>query len=516
MIISQKIKANDLELRCLSIEEVGETYLAWLNDPLVNQYLEVRHSPPKSVAELRQFVSEINASENILLLGMFIQNGSVHIGNIKLGPIDRWHHRADIGVICGERSEWGKGYATMAIRLLSDFAEQQLGLQRLSAGCYSVNKRSARAFEKAGFKLEATIQSYWQLSDGRRIDELWLGRVKHLSKDIPDVWNGGIIKKIIFVGGGMLMVRCMERARELGFDVGAFLAERHASQRLTDDSTLVEILMARQLSHRVLEDVDQVDPIALDAGPGRSLALCFGPAWIFPSAVIRRFDAGMLNFNGIPIPRYMGGAHYTWQILNNHRYSGCHIQLITDNIDRGDILLSQNFELPQTIDTPMAYFQENDLKGFEFINSFLNMIRSGLDMQRRSFSAIEPDRLYFPRLDTRENGWIDWSWSAEEILRFCNAFSSPYPGASTHYQGRRLLVKKISIIVDKEHAFFHPYCAGLIVRKDTDSFVVAVRNGLLRVESWEYDGNSRFIKVGQRLDTSPEQLTRSRLFHAWP
>ena len=53
----------------------------------------------------------------------------------------------------------------------------------------------------------------------------------------------------------------------------------------------------------------------------------------------------MLNFNGIPVPKYLGGAHYTWQILNSDKSGGNVLQEITENIDKGPILKSDYYEL---------------------------------------------------------------------------------------------------------------------------------------------------------------------------
>lgn len=513
MLIDQCLRTSGLELRCLHEGDVGDVYLGWLNDPLVNQYLEVRHAPPQSVAELRQFVSDVNASPDNLLLGMFTQNGRRHIGNIKLGSIN-WHHRrADIGIICGERAEWGKGYATTAIRLLSDFAEQQLDLRRLAAGCYSGNEGSLRAFQKAGFTLEATLPDYWQLSDGSTVSQHLLGRVR-ATKTSPtsSAWTAGTVDTLVFIGGGMLMVRCMERARALGFRTGALLAERHASEILGNGQTLATLLSDKKQPYRVLAAADQVDPAALFAEPGHALALCFGPAWIFPNVVIERFTAGMLNFNGIPIPRYLGGAHYTWQILNEYRRSGCHIQQITADVDRGDLLLSANFDLPATAGTPAAYFEANDAISYDFLDGFLTKLVRSESLHPRRFETVNSERLYFPRLTTRDNGWIDWSWSGVEIMRFCLAFAAPYPGASTYYQGHRLYVKQARLVRDAEHASFHPFCTGLIVRKQADSFTVVVRDDLLCIEDWFLEGDGPALKEGERLYTDSEQLAYARLY----
>ncbi|HEY1157453.1 MAG TPA: GNAT family protein, partial [Arthrobacter sp.] len=100
-----------------------------------------------------------------LFAGIFLREGDRHIGNIKLGPINVHHRRADIGLLVGDRACWGKGYASEAIAILSDFAFGRLGLHRLTAGMYAENEGSARAFEKAGYAREGLLRGHW-LCDG--------------------------------------------------------------------------------------------------------------------------------------------------------------------------------------------------------------------------------------------------------------------------------------------------------------------------------------------------------------
>ncbi|MCH2132773.1 MAG: GNAT family N-acetyltransferase [Phycisphaerales bacterium] len=152
MIIEQPIRTPRLELRSLAPGDANETYLAWLHDPEVNQYLEIRHDPP-GLESLSSFIKQMNESKQELLLGICVKDGS-HVGNIKLGPIDSGDHRAAIGILIGDRAWWGKGVATEAIEALTQYAFEELSLHRVEAGCYESNIGSARAFEKAGWSIE--------------------------------------------------------------------------------------------------------------------------------------------------------------------------------------------------------------------------------------------------------------------------------------------------------------------------------------------------------------------------
>jgi ribosomal-protein-alanine N-acetyltransferase len=178
MIIEYPLVESNIFLRVLSRGDVTTRYLSWLSDPEVLRYLELRFSPPQTLVDLECFVNEVNNSDNSLMLGIFLNSDKIHIGNIKLGPIDRNHSTCDIGLLIGDRAYWGKGFASKAIKLLSDYAFKELGLIKLTAGCYGSNEGSRRAFLNVGFLEEGRRTAQYCLG-GQREDAVLLGKVNH-------------------------------------------------------------------------------------------------------------------------------------------------------------------------------------------------------------------------------------------------------------------------------------------------------------------------------------------------
>lgn len=182
MKADQPLVGKSIYLRSLNPDDASPAYLSWLCDPEINRYLEVRFMPSQTLAQLRDFIETTAGSNDSLLLGMFLNDDNRHIGNIKLGPVD-WNHRtADIGLLVGDREQWGKSFATTAIALVSQYAFRELKLAKLTAGCYAENRGSMNAFFKAGFVQEGTKVSQWQVGE-RRQDGIMLGMVN------PDLAN---------------------------------------------------------------------------------------------------------------------------------------------------------------------------------------------------------------------------------------------------------------------------------------------------------------------------------------
>ncbi len=170
MAISGKIQGEHLYLRALGPAEVTQRYLDWMRDPQVNRYLESRFGT-HTLESLRSFVTAMNESPDNYLFGMFLEPQGEHIGNIKIGGISQQHRHADVGLIVGAKTAWGKGYGTEAIRLVTRHAFEELGLNKLYAGMYAENAGSARAFLKAGYR-EIGILKKHVLCNGRFVDSL--------------------------------------------------------------------------------------------------------------------------------------------------------------------------------------------------------------------------------------------------------------------------------------------------------------------------------------------------------
>jgi RimJ/RimL family protein N-acetyltransferase len=166
-------RGGAIHLRPLTLADVGERYVAWLNDPAVNRFLETRHQV-QTLETVRSFVAVNSGRADRRLFAICLNETERHIGNIKVGPIKPNHALADVSLFIGERDCWGKGYATEAITLASRFAFAQMPVVKLSASFYATNVASIRAFLKAGYREEGLRRRHYLL-DGKLSDIVELG-----------------------------------------------------------------------------------------------------------------------------------------------------------------------------------------------------------------------------------------------------------------------------------------------------------------------------------------------------
>lgn len=176
-MITPDIPGTNLTLRCLEETHASDSYLSWMQDPEVNQYLESRHST-HTVGDLRAYINEMRASTHSYLFGIFTADDGLHRGNIKLGPISEEHNSAAIGIILGDTSVWGRGYASEAIGMLTGWAFRELKIEKLWAGAYAENQGSVRAFERNDYVIEGLQRQHVNLTTGGRGDVVLLGKIR--------------------------------------------------------------------------------------------------------------------------------------------------------------------------------------------------------------------------------------------------------------------------------------------------------------------------------------------------
>jgi RimJ/RimL family protein N-acetyltransferase len=169
-----KIVGKGIYIRPIALSDVTERYLSWMNDPEVNQYLESRFYP-QTLESIREFVQSKIGSDRDHLFAICKQDDDRHVGNIKVGPIDFHHRCAELGLLVGDKSEWGKGVASEAIRLVTQFSFEELKLNKLRAGAYAPNQGSIAAFLRCGFTQEGRFKNYFSIGDDQFCDGIQFG-----------------------------------------------------------------------------------------------------------------------------------------------------------------------------------------------------------------------------------------------------------------------------------------------------------------------------------------------------
>ncbi len=108
MIKLDFIESDRLHLEPISLKFLSKKYIDWLNDREVNKYLESGGN--YEFDSLKTYI--LNHQNNkTLFWAISIKSSKQHIGNIKIDPVDIKNNSAELGIMIGDKNEWGKGYA---------------------------------------------------------------------------------------------------------------------------------------------------------------------------------------------------------------------------------------------------------------------------------------------------------------------------------------------------------------------------------------------------------------------
>ena len=148
-----------------------------MNDPEVtaNMLISATFSEADIAESIRNRIESLEKRERYSLAVTLKEAGTL-IGMCSLSRVS-WEHMHGELVYGLGKAFWGKGYMTEAARRMVRFGFEELGLERISVGCFARNKASARIIEKLGFTPEGLARHAY-CKDGEFLDELRFGMIR--------------------------------------------------------------------------------------------------------------------------------------------------------------------------------------------------------------------------------------------------------------------------------------------------------------------------------------------------
>lgn len=164
-----EIQTSRLILRPLSMTHCSEQYVSWLNDPAVYAFLESRGG--YSLDLLRIYIKNV-VDTKVLMWAIHLRYDNLHIGNLKIDPVDRANSSGEYGILMGERDHWGKGYAREASEAVIDYCfTMDRPLEKITLGVVRDNTRAVELYRSMGFIEENTLKDH-SFKDGKYSDVL--------------------------------------------------------------------------------------------------------------------------------------------------------------------------------------------------------------------------------------------------------------------------------------------------------------------------------------------------------
>lgn len=150
--VSAVLRGENVYLTPLDVTN-AEIARAWINDPDVNTWLLTGTIPLSREAELTFYAA---AEENARLRTGFVfeihlREDGRYVGNCGLEHVDLVHRNAEVGILIGDREDWGQGIGGDAIVTLLRFAFETLGLHAAQISVFEGNTRAHELYRRLGF-----------------------------------------------------------------------------------------------------------------------------------------------------------------------------------------------------------------------------------------------------------------------------------------------------------------------------------------------------------------------------
>lgn len=160
------ITTDRLTLKPLSLDHLSQDYVNWLNDHEVYRYLETGGN--YTIEMLNDYLEDV-VKKDIYFWGIHLKSNDLHIGNIKIDPINKRHGLAEYGIMMGRKSEWGQGYSKEATIAVINFCFNDLNIRKLTLGVVADNQAAFALYKKLGFVIEGEYKKHG-LYEGKYCD----------------------------------------------------------------------------------------------------------------------------------------------------------------------------------------------------------------------------------------------------------------------------------------------------------------------------------------------------------
>ncbi len=177
---------------------------------------------------------------------------------------------------------------------------------------------------------------------------------------------------------------------------------------------------------------------------------------------------GSINVHGSLLPDYRGVAPINWAIVRGETQTGVTTMYMARSVDTGAIILKRSTPIGPE-ETAGELYDRLSVLGGELIAETADLIARGEAPRAEQGTP----RVGYARKLRRADGTIDWSLTARAVHDHIRGMT-PWPGATTRFAGRMLLVMRSTVARSGEASA--PAAPGTIISLE-GGLEIAVSDG---------------------------------------
>jgi methionyl-tRNA formyltransferase len=225
--------------------------------------------------------------------------------------------------------------------------------------------------------------------------------------------------------------------------------------------------------------------------PDFIVVVAFGQ--ILPKEILDIPKYGCINLHASLLPKYRGAAPINWCIIGGECKSGNTTMLMDVGLDTGDILLTEEMELTDTITAGELHDILSSSGGELLVKTINGIVNNKIEpvKQENEFSS-------YASMLGKEMANINWEQSNVNIHNFIRGLN-PWPIAYTHYEDKVMKIYKSRIINEGSNKKF-----GSIIEVSKEGLKVSTGSGVLLIEEIQFPGKKPLkVKdyiIGNKID----------------
>ena len=219
--------------------------------------------------------------------------------------------------------------------------------------------------------------------------------------------------------------------------------------------------------------------------------------FIFNNFVIKKYKNRIFNLHSSELPKYRGGAVFSWKILRNNHSSCASMHIVDKKLDTGNLILQTSIKKHKADTNVIDLIKGSNIKFDELIKKFIFNIE-----HKKKFSSVaqnEKNSMYLSRLNSKLDGKLNWDWTGQDIVTFVKAMSNPFSGAFSYVNFKKKKIKvnilKCTFLKNKKN---HPFLNGRIFFENDKFIKVFVNDGIIKIFFTNIKNKTKLNFIGKR------------------
>jgi methionyl-tRNA formyltransferase len=280
--------------------------------------------------------------------------------------------------------------------------------------------------------------------------------------------------RVAVFGYSEVGVRCLQVLIERGARVVAVFTHADDPGEVRWFGSVADLASQHHIPVRMPEDVGSAAVRAEIQGFAPDLIFSFYYRMMIPTEILDLARLGAFNMHGSLLPKYRGRAPVNWAVLYGEVETGATLHHMVARADAGDIVDQERVVILPEETAGEVSAKVADAACVVLARRFDELIEGRAPRVAQDASQAS----YFGRRDP-EDGRIDWSGTARQVVNLVRAVTRPFPGAFTDGGGRRLYVWRVRPVRLADDGL-----PGTVLAQAP--LIVATGDGAVELQDWSW------------------------------